>query len=263
MSIDIVKHIKRCPQVYKNIELYPILLLDADIYELFLETMCMPKDYISEKEILKSSYLKYVAFFLQGMINMKDDDGNNESIDLVDKITKLLKYITRQDVFIEQVIDKIIEENILFHYEIHIGNNIFYEYDFDCMREIILEQNGQSLEYIESFNPELEKSLSFLVSSGKSTSLIERIIIYSAISNHDIDDMGKWTITEFEEKESILKKYEEWKIYKPLEASGQITLTSKNSIKNPFEYEKRQTDRYSSIMMDADDLMNEVKQFSK
>lgn len=59
---------------------------------------------------------------------------------------------------------------LIFHYEIYIGEQTFYEYDFDNIRKIILEQNRKSLEYIESFNQELEKSLSTLNQYGKSAS---------------------------------------------------------------------------------------------
>lgn len=259
MSIDIKKHLRREPQTYRNLEIYPILLLDTDIYEIFLETMCIPKEYIPNKSILKMSYLKYLLFFVQGSYT---SDGID--IDVKEKLTKLLKYVTRKEVYIKQIIDDILESDIEFHYEIYIDDVTYHEYDFDMMRGIILEQNGKSIEYIESFNPELEKSLSFFFrNQGGSTSLYHRILIYSAISNIDISDMVTWTITEFEIKEDILKKYEEWKIYRPLESSGQIEVKSPNKIDNPFEYREKSKDRYESILINADSFERDLKQFAQ
>ena len=36
------------------------------------------------------------------------------------------------------------------------------EYEFDEMREIILEQNGLSIEYVEEYHPDLEQKLALL-----------------------------------------------------------------------------------------------------
>lgn len=259
MSIDIRRHLNREPQIYMETELYPILLLDTDIYEIFLETMCIPKEYIPNKSILKMSYLKYLLFFVQGSFSSEGKD-----ISIKDMVISLFEYITKKNVRIEQIIDDISEGDIDFHYNITIGNRLFCEYDFDEMRKIILEQNGKSVEYIESFNPDLEKSLEFLLGrNGDGTSMYNRIMIYSTMSNMDVQDMVKWTITEFERKEEILKKYEEWKIYRPLEASGQIELKSPNKIDNPFEYREKSKDRYESILINAESFDRDLKQFTK
>lgn len=262
MSIDIKKHLKREPQTYKELELYPILALDIDIYEIFLETMCIPKEYIPSREVLRMSYLKYVLFFIQGYANVGVSDNSKKQL-FKDKLTCLLEYITRQPVNIVQMIDNVSSNDIEFHYEIYIKNKIYYEHDFDQIREIILEQNGQSLEYIESFNVELEESLKILNNSRKGTPLTDRVLIYSALSHVDISEIAKWTFTEFETKEGVLRAYEEWRIYRPLEASGQIELKGKDKIKSPFEIDEKQRDRYSSILIRADDFNDNLKQFSK
>ena len=259
MSIDIKRHLRREPQIYRNLEIYPILLLDTDIYDIFLEIMCIPKEYIPNKSILKMSYLKYLLFFVQGSYVSEGLD-----IDLKAKLTKLLEYVMKKEVYIKQVIDDVLENDIEFHYEIYIDGITYHEYDFDMIRGIMLEQNGKSIEYIESFNPDLEKSLAFFFrQQGGTTSLYHRILIYSAISNMDIAGMVTWTITEFEIKEDILRRYEEWKIYRPLESSGQIEVKSPNKIDNPFEYREKSKDRYESILINADNFEKDLKQFAK
>ena len=75
--------------------------------------------------------------------------------------------------------------------------------------------------------------------------------------------MVTWTITEFEIKEDILRKYEEWKIYRPLESSGQIEVKSPNKIDNPFEYREKSKDRYESILINADSFERDLKQFAQ
>ena len=261
MSIDIKKHLNREPQIYGNIKLYPLLLSDIDMYKVFTEIMCIPKNFIYIKEVLKMSYLKYLLFFIQ--VNTSANSNDGKTILYKDQLELFLEYITKEKVVIKQIIDDITSDNIRFHYELYIGENRFYEYDFDNIREIVLEQNGVSLELIESFNPELEKSLDFFNSSKKSVSIIDKIFIYSAISNTNIKDMFDWTITEFKKKEEILRKYEEWKVYRPLEASGQIELRSPNKIDNPFEYIEESRNRYESILISADSFNRDLKQFTK
>lgn len=263
MSIDLKSLLTRNPQEYKGVQLYPILLIDIDIYQIFVETVCIPKDFLYTKEILKMSYLKYILYFIQGRSEISKESGK-EVKSYKEMLEVLLRYITKQKVVIKQIIDDISMDDIIFHYEIYIGEQTFYEYDFDNIRKIILEQNGKSLEYIESFNPELEKSLSFFLNQyGKSASLYDRIMIYSTISKTDIIDMSKWTVAEFEIKEDILKKYEEWKVYRPLEASGQIELRAPNKIDNPFEHKEKSKDRYESILINADNFEKDLKQFAK
>lgn len=262
MVIDLTKHLKREPQIYKNLELYPILILDTDIYNLFLETMCAPKDFNVEKDIIKMSYLKYLLFFLQGLYDINTGTGEYSYI-YTNKLTVLLEYITRKPVSIKQIIDNFKDDNIIFHYEIYIGDETYYENDFDNIREIILEQNGKNLEYIESYNPELEKTLEFTMrNSPNRAPLQNRIYMYSTITHVDISDMTRWTVSEFEEKENMLRLYEEWRIYKPLEASGKIELKGKDKIPSPFEYEEKSKDRYASILMEVNDFNEQLKQFT-
>jgi len=258
MSIDIKKHLKREPQLYRDIELYPILLFDVDVYQIFLEIMCIPKQYISNKDIMRMSYLKYLLFFIQGTsyVNNVDPTGNA----IVDKLVKLLEYVTHKDICI---IKKYYDYKDDFYYEIYIGDRLISEYEFEEIREIVLEQNGQSVEYIESFDPELEKVLNFTNKGGSGSSLNDRIFIYTTITNVDMDNMSNWTITEFEKKEKLLKIYEEWKVYKPLEASGQIEIKAPGKIESPFEYSENKKSRYDSILINADDFEKDLKQFSE
>ena len=46
MSIDLKSLLTRNPQEYKGVQLYPILLIDIDIYQIFVETVCIPKDFL-------------------------------------------------------------------------------------------------------------------------------------------------------------------------------------------------------------------------
>lgn len=263
MTFDVYKDIKREPQIYRDIELYPIMLFDYEYYEIFANTMCIPKDYIPNKKIMKMSYLKYLLFIVAGSINHDCDS----EYDLKSDLERLLEYITKKQVMIKQFIDSIEGDDIRMHYDVYIGDNKYTEYDFDMMREIILVQNGKSLEYIESFNQELEESLAFFnKSNNKLIPLKNRIYIYSTISNTSISEMEKWTYCEFEERENILKIYEEWKIYKPLEASGQISYkSSKDTTKSPFDYTPKSNDRYSEILINVDDMMKDtgMEQFAK
>lgn len=232
-----------------RIELHPVKLFDFEMFETFQQVMCLPKDYIYDKQIMKMSYLKFLLAVLQKVYS-------NE-YDFKQLVENFLSYITREDCHVVEVVDDIQDKDIIFHYEIYVGDIILTETDFENIRKIVLEQNGSSLEFIESFNPQLQESLDFFNRNSVSPEILEKIDIYTVISKVDESQMQEWTRAEFERKYTKLGIYENWKIFQPLVSSGQIELKGSNKILDPFDQVKVPKDRYEAILISKEQMMSE------
>lgn len=232
-----------------NIELYPVKLFDFEMFEIFQQIMCLPKDYIYEKQIMKMSYLKFLLAVLQNVYS--------KDFDFKQLVESFLNYITKQICHVVEVVDDIKDQDIIFHYEVYIGEVILTEIDFDNIRKIVLEQNGSSLEFIESFNPQLQESLDFFNRNSKAPDILEKIDIYTVISKIDESQMREWTRAEFERKYTKLGIYENWKIFQPLVSSGQIELKGSNKLLDPFDQVKVSKDRYEAILVSKEKMMSE------
>jgi ribosomal protein S16 len=239
------------PQIYKGIKFYPIKLVDNKYYTLFQKLFTYPKNYIPDKNILKMSYLKYLLYVIQNAIN-PNGDGSELSIAVID----FLKHVTKQsDVDITWEEDSRLEglEQIIF--KIIVGTVVLDENDFDNIREILLEQNGLSIEYIEEYNPELEEKLKFVVRDSNDITLQDEIFTFCALMNVNIDAIKVYTFYQFRkqlERFAIIKEHD---LYRPLEASGQIKLKN-GEIKHWLSHVSK-TNRYHSIMIEKERFMGD------
>ena len=139
------------PQVYRDIELHPLKISEVLYLDLFDKLFQYPKNHIPSKEILRMSYLKFLLYVVQQQLEPGKDTIRED-------LAKFLEHITQQKVKILDYIEKGKNntlENVVIR--IFIGKHEYAEHDFDIIREIILEQCGITLKYIESYNPELEK----------------------------------------------------------------------------------------------------------
>ena len=246
------KDIFGLPQTYKGIDLYPILLKDLKYQNLFYQIFARPKNYVQSVEILKASYLKYIIFILANLYETEEDAK--------DKIVELLSYITRLDKLLFSIVyqdtglngwDGI---NIL----IKIKDIYFDEYDFENIREIVLQQNNLSVEYVEEYNPELEPILEYHNRESADLTLADQVFTLCAIQKIDLKSLENYTLYQFNnlmEKVLTLKEYD---LYKPLLVSGQISFKNGSDVKHYF-YHSSKTSRYSSITMNVDTFMENNK----
>jgi hypothetical protein len=239
-GLDIFGH----PQEFRGIKLYPILLKDIKYQKIFYDVLCRPKLYIAEKTILKSSYLKFLIYIIQSTINP-------EGHEVLDNLLDFLKYLTKKEVSITYQ-EKDGEGLESIELQLVIDDQKFNEYEFEDIREIILEQNGLSIDYIEDYNPEMEEHLRFYNRKSEDLSLQDEIFTYCALQKMSVKELENYTIFQFKnsmEKVLVLKEFD---LYKPLLVSGQIELKT-GEVKN-YLYRSIKNGRYDSIKVDVDDF---------
>ncbi len=244
------KNIWGLPQKYKDILLYPIKMKDIKYKKLFFELLIYPKNSIAIKEVIKMSYLKFLLYAMEKLVEIKDVREN---------FIDFIKYITKEnDVSIlEKQTKKIIDSYDAFEISLKIGENIFTETDFDNIREIILEQNGLSIEYVEAYHPEFEKTL--IYASRKNTlSEEDEITIMCALSGKSLLEVVEYSIYQFQKHFERLLLLEEYRLYQPLLVSGQIEL-KKGKIQ-PYSIHIGKKGRYDSILIDVDKFKDENKE---
>jgi hypothetical protein len=237
------------PQSYKELELYPIKVKDKKIADLFYHLMTYPKNYIADKRVIHMSYLKFAIVF--------SEDQRKASAD----IETLMKHITRKDSVIVQVMeldaDKPNEpENIRFRIMIDENIEISEEY-FEDIREIILEQNGSSIEYVNQYHPEMEAKLMDLYKSNNIT-FEDQIFTLSTFMKKNVEEIGEYTLYQLQDifdRMIVLKQFD---LYQPLIVSGQITMKGSNTIQS-YLYHRERKDRYASILTSSDSFREKIK----
>jgi hypothetical protein len=242
------------PQTYKNINLYPILLKDLKYQDLFYQVFAHPKNYIPSVDILKASYLKFLIYILSSVFG---DNGTEVIIALKDMMAYLTKVDTKDiDLLYKQVNDKQNLDSIdLF---LKIEDTIFDENDFDAIREIVLQQNNLSIEYVESYNPELEEPLRFLNRDSLNLTLGDQVFTFCSIMKIGLSEVSEYSLFQFSnfmEKALNLKEYD---LYKPLLVSGKITLKS-GDIRHYLYHSTAKESRYESLLIDSDSFMEKNK----
>lgn len=232
------------PQQYKGVDLYPIKVKDLKYQDIFYSNFCQPKKYIPDKEILKSSYLKFFIYVF--IPNSKMDTKL-----LYSQFIDFLSYIFKKEV---SILYKQGDGEGLSSIDlgIRIGDIELTENDFDNMREIILEQNGLSIEYIEEYHPDLEKKLSFLNRSNESLTLQDEIFTFCSLMKISVNDIKDYSVLQFRNHFEKLINLKEFDLYKPLLVSGQIELKS-GEVKH-YLYHSKKSGRYDSIMTNLEDF---------
>lgn len=237
------------PQIYKGIKFYPLKISDTKYINLLYKILSYPKNYIPDKQIIKMSYLKFILYPIQYSLNK---DGT----EIQDGIIEFLKYVTKiEDINISYVIDGSDFNLDSITLNIKIGEIIISEYDFDIIREIILEQNSIGIDYIEDYNPELEKKLEFIKKDFNDISFKDEIFIFCSLMRKTLMEISNYTIFQFKAQLEHLIVLKDYDIYKPLEASGQIKFQNKNSLKHYISSIKKQG-RYDSILVKKDSYVD-------
>ena len=239
------------PQTYKNIDFHPLKVKDIKYKTLFYKLFAQPKNYIREKKILKLSYLKFLFYVL-------DRDSNVDG-----ELKDFLSHITKKEVKIEtrliKLTDEIVLENIALR--ILIGDAEFLEDEFENIREIVLEQNGLTIEYVEGYLPDLEEKLGRTIENTE-IDYIDELFTFSILMKKSMEEIGEYTVFQLNnmlERVFVLKQHD---IYQPLLATGQITMKNGGSIK-PYLYHIGKRGRYDSILISRDKFASDTKEFFK
>lgn len=238
------------PQEYKGLLLYPIKIKDTKFRTLLYQLFAQPKLYIPNREVLKSSYLKFLIYVVQSSI--KNEDICQNLIAFMEYATQIKEIALQyKEVPGKEGLDSVI-------LQLKIGEKIITEEEFDDIREIVLQQNGLTIDYVEEYNPELEAHLSFTLKNSTDITFEDEVFTFCAMMNVTMKDIENYTVYQFRqhfEKLLVLKEYD---LYKPLLVSGQITLKT-GEIK-PYLYHSTRGGRYDSIKMDVGKFENSLKE---
>jgi hypothetical protein len=184
-----LKSVFGMPQVYKGLELFPLKIKDFMFHEQFYQLFTYPQSSLSSKypEIFKMSYLKFLFYVLDKMLN--PDQDPDKSIEK--KLQEFMNYIThRRDIKFSK--ETIGDTN--FFITMKVGRNNFTENDFKNIREIILEQNGISIDFVEEYNEMLERDLEFLHKDIDKYDFKDQIFALGALLHKDIKDIESNTL---------------------------------------------------------------------
>lgn len=231
------------PQEYKGIKFYPIKVSEPEILDIMYSVFAYPKNYIPDKQILKMSYMKFIMYPIQMGINPNGDEMQVNMIKFLKRATKI------DEVSLSWMVENGLEptlENIIIR--LKIGDVEFSEDEFENIREIILEQNGIGIDYVEQYHPELEKKMAMANRNDEKTYFKDEVFIFCSMTSKSIEEIKEYTLYQFKnqlEHMMILKDYE---LYKPLEVSGQISFKNGGEIKHYFTGLKKKN-RYDSILI--------------
>jgi hypothetical protein len=234
------------PQKYKGIELYPLTLKDSKYIDLFYQLLLYPKNYIPDRQVIKMSYLKFLLSVIQSNI-----DPEKKNIDLSRNLIDFLKFITKKEnIKYAYSINEDIEEPLMaINIKIIIDEVELMEMDFDNLREIILEQNGMWIEYIEDYNPGLEEKLRFINRSSNGINFKDELFVYASLMNIPMKQLEDITLYQFKNQLERLIMIMDYELIKPLEISGQIKSKDGSEIVKHYFTHSIRNGRYSSIMI--------------
>jgi len=236
------------PQIYKGVKFYPLKVGDIDYKDSLYRLFFYPKNYIPDRDILKASYIKYLLYVVQESLKIREPD-----IDLYKELIKFLCYITKTEetniqlMFKEHPESKNIFDKVSLH--LFINKIEFSEQDFDNIREIVLEQNGSSIEWVESYTPDLEEKLIFMQRGIEEHSLKDSIYAFCCITNLSEEEVCNKTLFQFNsrlEREIILKDYN---LFKPLEVTGQLSSKNKEEIFKHYLTHIPKRERYDNVLI--------------
>jgi hypothetical protein len=235
------------PQTYKNIQIYPILVKDKKYLDLFYKIFLYPQHTIKIKKLLRLSYLK---FYLYSGINDKAENDLNSFLKYATKkenieIKSRTKKNPPQD--LDDITDTVID----------IDEDTINETDFDNLREIILKQNGLSIEYVNAYDEDLESRLRSFNNSGN-FDFYDEIWTLAELMDKNPEEIANMTIFQMEEMLSRKVILEQYRMIKPLEVSGQIKFKNGGGIEN-YLYHKKDKGRYDSILIDANQYMDNLQ----
>ncbi|MCK9330248.1 MAG: hypothetical protein M0Q94_10280 [Candidatus Cloacimonetes bacterium] len=181
------------PVKYKNIKLYPIKI--TDMLEFYNNVNCLTinKNKFPDVEIIKMSYLLFL--FVISYQEPKIIEMLNKTLNMVLKDQEFKFFFENEQLFLK------------------VNNIIINDFEFDNIKNIILQQNLLNVEQI--LDPTLEKRLreaeEFLANKNKSATLEERIIAYHCVSGMKYEDIEQLTIYQFNkglERMQLIKNFE-------------------------------------------------------
>lgn len=265
------------PQEYKDFLILPLKLRQSELYSKLISYFSLPKNHIPDKHIIKMTYFKYLLYVYESSINHSLKESNQPTVDVEGDLIELFSNILvakegeiskdkdgKIDIKIlrlykKNVTDRKIETyedlNMKAKIEINIGitkdnkvkNIVLTESDFDNIREILLEQNGSSLDFVNQYDPELEEKLVIYRKKNESATLEEQIFSFCAVMKKLPEEIMELSFYQFNKIYKRLGILSDYKTYKGLESSGQIKF-KRHTILHWSDHVKERN-RYDEILI--------------
>ena len=245
------------PQEYKNIKFYPLKISEESQINIFNKLFSYPKSATNDNPVFyKMSYLKFVIYVLPYLL-----DKNEEGINFSEDLKAFLAYVTKTDIedieFTSRNRDEKIENLVI---SLYIGEDseIFTESDFSIIREIILQQNGSSIDYVEGYRPELEKDLQFATRNMEKYNFSDQIFSFAALFNKTMEEIKDCTLFQMKnllDSKGAIESYRMQTI--PLTEVGK-DYDVKHYMKN-----LKTRGRYDEILKTVDEFKEETSYFKQ
>jgi hypothetical protein len=244
------------PQEYKGIDFYPVKIGELDYKSSLYNLFHWPKNYVPNADVIKMSYIKYLIYVIAPSLKEKDSNADieKEFIDFISHITHLdideIHFGAKENPMNKGEFDK-------FFLYLYIKGVEFSEQDIDNLREIILEQNGSSIEWVEDYKPDLQTRLD-VFNGNNDIDLKDAIYSFCALTNLSEKEVCEKTIFQFNarlEREMRLKDYQ---AFKPLEISGQVSAKNKKDelFKHYLSHIPKKG-RYDDILLNLNTFMED------
>lgn len=252
------------PQIYKNIKIYPLKILDIKEINLYSSILNINKNIYTEPLILSSSYLKFLTQIVPTM-KIKSNHLSNIRMDYELLIRQFLSKITKYPIN-GIIIDRYYRKNkpkelinmkmkILLNYTIELS-----ESDFESIRRIFLKQSGFEDSDFEIYDYKLQKyldeALEFQMSQNKGATLNEQIVAYHVATGIPYSEIKKYTLKQFRESLSRANIFVEYKALRPLLASGQIEF-KRGKLTHWLDHVESKG-KYGSIIDKASNLKDKI-----
>ena len=241
------------PQTYKGVKFYPLFIKEKEQMERLDRVFGYPKTYFSQRDplLFKLSYLKYLLLVIQTSY-----DNKEKNLNMAQEIEVFLQHITKtESVSIEVVGD--LDDFLKMILQVKIGEVVFSEEEFSDIREIVLEQNGISLQYIEDYNPELEEDLIFMNRKQKqSFDFKDQVFAFAAIVGKTIEEIKECTVYEMK---NLLESATNLLMYKMQVIP--LTHVGEDYKFIPYMTKLGEQGRYENVLIDVDEFKEKTSYF--
>ncbi len=246
--------------IFKDIKIYPFLMRDYDLFDDLISIFLFNKNAIGDVEIIRMSYLRFLIYVVQFMV---DEKGKHICPDVTDKLQELLKYILKDQPFKFTLDEK---ERIVLN--VLVGERVvsLSERDFDKFKNIILQQNA--IPIVDSklhpdLQKELEENMRFLakLQGHKEGTIQEHVIAYKCkMQFESYEPIKNMTIYQFRKELARWDLITDYQIYKTAEMSGMVKFDK--SIPHWRSHISDEPD-YSGLLMSRNDFDNKMNQFTQ
>ena len=256
------------PQIYGNLELYPIKVYDSEIFNC-VSVLTIHKNSLGEPDFIRMPYLKFIL-----LMDMQYEPVGFFS----ERLIKLLTYVFRSPVEIYYSLDigfpKLTYEDFDFglirteedskklKFYIKVKDEFIVDSNFNNVLTTILMQNDVPFDTIGITDPKLyetlEKAREMASSKTHSATFNERILAYRVLTGVPYKDIKEMTFYQLNKELERAVLILDYKTLYPLEKKGEISFKdSKDSIKHWLEHIKSKG-LYDDYILDADPILNKI-----